>query len=315
LSDKGIDYVLIATPEHWHYQMAKDALEAGKHVYVEKPMTQYADQAKKLAAMAKTAKTKLQVGVQGMSDDSYAAANEHFKKGTLGKVVLAQIDYSRNHKGDFFEGGPDPDVKPGVNLDWNAFLGPAKKRPFDMDRFLYWRRYWDYSSGIASDLFIHRVTRLIKSLDLKFPTYGVGTGGKYCFTDSKAEIPDTQTFLIEYPEGLTVQLVSSMANETRVEHMLRGHKATLTFTPTGFVITPQSYYKGEVAPVEYKKTGAEAIDLHHRNLMAAIREGAPLRCDADLGYLGVVATQLGVVSFRERKYTRWDAQRGKIQKL
>ena len=68
----------------------------------------------------------------------------------------------------------DADARPGENLDWKAWLGPAPKRPFDPDRCFSWRRYWDYSGGIASDLFIHRVTRIIKALDLKFPSYGVG---------------------------------------------------------------------------------------------------------------------------------------------
>ena len=108
LDNKDIDYVLIATPEHWHYQMASDALNAGKHVYVEKPMTQNIAQAIKLDAKVKATGRKLQVGVQGMSDESYAVAYEHIKAGELGNVVLAQIDYSRNYKGDFWAGDDYP---------------------------------------------------------------------------------------------------------------------------------------------------------------------------------------------------------------
>ena len=78
---------------------------------------------------------------------------------------------------------------------------------------------------------------MIKSIGLKFPRPGVGTGGKWQFRDSKAEIPDTFNILLDYPEGLTVQLVSSMANETPIDHLIRGHKATLEFTRTGFQIT------------------------------------------------------------------------------
>ena len=120
LDTKDIDWVLIATPEHWHFQMAMDALDAGKHVYVEKPMTHTMKQAKKLAEKVKSTGLKLQVGVQGMSDESYAAANEHVKAGELGKVVLAQIDYSRNYEGDFWAGDDypiDPDAKPdGISI-------------------------------------------------------------------------------------------------------------------------------------------------------------------------------------------------------
>jgi len=313
LENKDIDYVLIATPEHWHAQMTIDAAEAGKHVYCEKPMTWSVEQAKKVVAAVKRTGIKMQVGVQGMSDDSYEAANRYVKEGALGKVVLAQIDYSRNDRnGDYLKTPADPDLKPGVNFDWNAWLGPARKRPFDPDRYFNWRRYWDYSSGIASDLFIHRVTRIIKSLGLTFPERGVGAGGRFNWPDAPGEVPDTMNILLDYPEGLTVQLVSSMANDTRIEHMLRGHKATLTFTSEGFTIKPQRIYEKEAQEIVHKKSGAENTTLHHKNLQEAIRSNAALKCDCTLGYYGVVAAALGTESLRRRKYMAWDKARERM---
>lgn len=313
LDEKEIDYVLIATPEHWHAKMAIDALDAGKHVYVEKPMTRYVEDAKKVVAKVKAKPNlKLQVGVQGMSDDSYLEANKLVKQGLLGKVVLAQIDYSRTSKDDYWVWPIDADAKPGVNLDWNAFLGPAKKRPWDPDRYFRWRRYWDYSGGIASDLFVHRVTRIIRSLDLTFPEFGAGAGGKFQFTASKSETPDTMNILLDYPGGPTVQLVSSLASDVKIEHLLRGHKATIEFTPSGFTLRPQKIYQNEIREMTYTKTGAEDIRLHHANLQAAIRKGEPLRCDAMLGYYGVVAFEMGVESLRRRKYMRWDKIKERI---
>ena len=306
LENKDIDYVLIATPEHWHAQMTLDAADAGKHIYCEKPMTQYTDQAKEVVAKIRQTGVKMQVGVQGMSDQSYATANKYVRKGALGKVVMAQIDYSRNYQKEFWAYPIDPDAKPGVNLDWKAWLGPAPERPYDPRRYFRWRHYWDYSSGIASDLFVHRVTRIIRSLGLTFPTRGVGTGGKFFYTQSPAEIPDTFNMLLDYPEQLTVLLVSSMANDTPVKHMLRGHKATLFFNHTGFVIKPQKNYADQMQEVVYEKKGAEDTGLHHRNLMAAIRHGAALNCDVWLGYYGVVATQIGTQSYRRQQYLRWD---------
>ena len=312
LDNKDIDYVLIATPEHWHYQMASDALEAGKHVYVEKPMTQNIAQALKLNAKVKATGRKLQVGVQGMSDESYAVAYEHVKAGELGNVVLAQIDYSRNYKGDFWAGNDypiDTDAKPGVNLDWDSWLGPAPKRAWDPERYFRWRRYWDYSGGIASDLFIHRATRLLKALNLSFPDYVVATGGKFEYKDSVAEIPDTFNVLADYPGGPTLQLVSSMGNDTPVDHMIRGHHATLYFTRTGFTIKPQEQYEKEMQPITYEKKGAEDLTLHHRNLQAAIRTNQPLNCDSTLGLYGVVVCDMAVESFRKREYLRWDNEK------
>jgi predicted dehydrogenase len=313
LDDPNIDYVLIATPEHWHSQMILDAIGAGKHVYTEKPMTRTIEEAKRVTAKMRGSRLQLQVGVQGMSDDSYETAHRYVQEGALGKVVLAQIDYSRNQVGGEFFGSPiEPEARPGENLDWKAFLGPAPKRPWDPDRFFSWRRYWDYSGGIASDLFVHRISRIIKALGLTFPERVTAAGGKFAFPESKAEIPDTLNILADYPGGLTVQLISSMANETGVDHLLRGTRATLKFTRTGFVITPQPQYARDLKEIVHRKTGAEELDLHHRNLINAIRKGEPLKCDHMLGYYGVVVTAMGNLSYRKRKYLRWDAGRERV---
>jgi predicted dehydrogenase len=312
LDNKDIDYVLIATPEHWHFQMAMDALDAGKHVYVEKPMTQNIAQARQVVDKVKATGRKLQVGVQGMSDESYAVAYEHVKSGELGNIVLAQIDYSRNYHGDFWAGDDypiDADAKPGVNLNWEAWLGPAPKRPWDAERYFRWRRYWDYSGGIASDLFIHRATRLLKALNLSFPDYVVATGGKFEYKDSLAEIPDTFNVLADYPGGPTMQLISSMGNDTPVDHLIRGHHATLYFTRTGFTIKPQKGFEKDMQPITYEKKGAEDLTLHHRNLQAAIRDNQPLNCDSMLGLYGVVVCDMAVESFRKRQYLKWDKEK------
>lgn len=326
LEQKDIDYVLIATPEHWHYQMSADALDAGKHVYVEKPMTHKIEEARKLVAKVKSSDLKLQVGVQGTSDESYEVANRYIEDGALGKVVMAQIDYSRNYVGDFWAYDIDPDARPGVNLDWKAWLGPAPEREWDPRRYFQWRRYWDYSGGIATDLFIHRVTRILKSCDLMFPDYVVATGGTFNFTNSVAEIPDTFNVLADYPGGPTVVLISSMANDTPIAHVIRGHKATLTFTRDGFEITPQEATRDDVIPtgrdgeekdsgvITYKKKGGERVDLHHRNLQNAIRFNEDLHCDCDLGYAGVVVCYMSVDSFRERNYLKWNKDLEKAEK-
>ncbi len=309
LNDQGVDYVLIATPEHQHFNVAMDAVRARKHIYLEKPMTRTSDEGKRLVAALKASDVKLQVGVQGTSDMSYITANKYVEDGTLGDIVMAQIDYSRNYsdEGDFWAYEIDADAKPGVNIDWTTWLGSAPKRPYDADRFFRWRRYWDYSSGIASDLFVHRVTRLIKALNLGFPQYAVGVGGKLHFKDSKAEIPDTFNIMLDYPNGPTISLVSSMANGAPIRHMIRGSKATLTFTNEGFEILPERHMASSMQPIQYKREGREDVVLHHRNLMTVIRKGGVLNCDADLGLRGVAACELGTLSFRQRRYMRWDA--------
>jgi predicted dehydrogenase len=243
--------------------------------------------------------------------------------GAVGKVVMADIDYSRNYPDDFWAYEIDADAKHGINLDWEAWLGPAPKRPWDPRRYFQWRRYWDYSGGIATDLFIHRVTRIIKSLGLNFPDYVVATGGTWNFVNSVAEIPDTFNMMLDYPAKTTVMVVSSLANDMPIRHVIRGHKATLEFTKEGFTITPQE--QSELAKISstgetvkgtnlltHKKTGAEDVTLHHRNLQSAIRKNEPLKCDQNLGLYGVVACMMGVESFRNRKYLKWDNQNRKV---
>ena len=309
LAQKDIDYVVIVTPEHWHAKMTLDAADAGKHIYCEKPMTFSIDEAKKVVKKIQQTKLKMQVGVQGMSDDSYETAQKFIKEGALGKVVQAQIDYSRNHKGDFWVGEMDAAVRPGENLDWNAWLGPARKVPFDPDRLYHWRRYWDYSGGIATDLFVHRITRMIKAIDLKFPERVVASGGKWEFTASPAEVPDTFNMMCDYPGGPTVVVISSMANDTTIPHVIRGHHATLEFTREGFSIRPQGLFAEGKSEIVHQKTGGEDITLHHRNLQNAIRNGEELKCDVMLGYYGVVAVRMAVDSYRKRNYMAWDSGR------
>ena len=119
---------------------------------------------------------------------------------------------------------------------------------------------------------------------------------------------------LDYPGGPTVILVSSMANDTPVEHVLRGHKATLTFTRTGFTIKPQREFAKDAREVTYQKHGAESLELHHRNLQNGIRKGEALKCDTMLGYYGVVACEMGVQSYRRRQYLAWDKAKERLMR-
>jgi predicted dehydrogenase len=314
LEQPNVDYVVISVPDHWHAPITLDAADAGKHIYCEKPLTRTIAEGKKVVKKIKETGVKMQVGVQGMSDDSYETAQRYIQDGALGKVILSQIDYSRNHLDDFWTRPFDDDVRPGENLDWKTFLGSAKKRPFDPDRFFAWRRYWDYSGGIATDLFVHRLTRIVKACNLKTPLRVVATGGKHFFNKSSAEIPDTFNVMLEYPGGMTVLLVSSQANGARVRHMIRGHKATLEFNREGFIIEPEREYMSETSGVVYHKQGGEDMRLHHNNLHEAIRKNVALKCDVELGFNSTMACLMAVESYRRREYLAWDQRKQKIVK-
>ncbi len=312
LDRNDLDYVLVSTPEHWHAQQTLDALDAGLHVYCEKPMTHRVDEGFAVLKKAKETGLKLQVGVQGMSDDSYASAHEAIKAGKIGTVIEAQIDYVRRYgeRGPW-RTGVDPDLPQPPDLDWDGWLGPAPKRPWSARRFFEWRNYRDYSGGVASDLFVHRLTRILKACGLTFPTRVVGMGGIYLWDDGR-ELPDNFEMLAEYPAvegitpGMTVHVLGTMGNRRGNDHLIRGREATLVFTREGWEIVSQD--SGEVIET-HQKTGGEDINLHHQNLHAAIRDQAPLHCPAELGLYGVVAITGAVDSWFEKKMLKWKGER------
>jgi predicted dehydrogenase len=305
-----IDSVLIATPEHSHAYVTLDALDAGKHVYCEKPLTHTIPEA--LAVVRKVDETglKLQVGVQGMADDSYRSACEAIRAGKLGKVVQAQIDYVRNYgdAGPWRTGVEDGAPQP-ADLDWETWVKPAAPRPWNPHHYFEWRCYRDYSGGVATDLFVHRVTRLIAACGLAFPERVTGMGGIYTWPDGR-DLPDSFELLAQYPavegasNGLTLHVLGTMANDHGNTHCIRGTKATLEFTRTGWEIKDGE--SGEVTE-KHRKTGGENVDPHHRNHHAAIREGADLNCPAVLGLYGVAVVRMANLSWFDGKTYAWDA--------
>lgn len=311
LENTDLDYVLIATPEHWHARQTLDALDAGLHVYCEKPITYTVGQAHQVLDKVHATGLKLQVGVQGMSDDSYATANQAIRAGALGPVIEAQIDYVRNHELDQgpWRTGADPQLPKPPDLDWEQWLGPAPDRSWNASRFFEWRNYRDYSGGIATDLFVHRLTRILKACDLTYPNRVVGMGGIYLWEDGR-DLPDNFEMLAEYPAvedvtpGMTVHILGTMANGRRNDHLIRGHQATLRFTPEGWEITDEA--SGEVVET-HQKSGGEQIDLHHRNLHGAIRRDEPLRCPAELGVYGFTAVAGANESWFQKRMMSWDA--------
>lgn len=303
---KEIDYVTIATPEHWHATMTIDAMDAGKAVYVEKPMTHVIPEA--LAVVKKQQETglALQVGVQAMSDDSYASAAQAIEEGVLGQVVQAQIEYVRRYDKQGPWRLPDvSDDKPQpADLDWNAWLGKAPKIDWNPHHYFEWRNYSAYSGGICTDLFIHRITRIMKACKLTYPRRVVGMGGIWQWADGR-DLPDNFEMICEYPRGMTVYVLGTMSNRVGIDHLIRGYRGTLYFTPSGWVAKD----KDGKTLASHEKSGAEDIVLHHSNLHKHLREGVPLACPAELGLAGVVAVNMANESWRSGRMMGWDREK------
>lgn len=306
LEQKNVDAVIIATPDHWHARMALDALEAGKDVYLEKPMTLYWHEAKEVAQKVKETGRVLQVGAQSCSEQRWRKAQELIQSHKLGKVLWARSSFCRNSREGEWNWGIDPDCSP-QNLDWKAFLGPAPNRPFNPERYFRFRKFWDYSGGIATDLFYHQLSHLMIALGPEFPTRVVAGGGIYVFHDR--EVPDTFHMIVDYPSGYSVVLVSSMGNRQGITEVIHGHEATLYFEGGQLVIRPEDEFKNERQEIRIEAPGG---DDHLRNFLECMRTRAKPNLDAETGYKIMVAIALGVESYRKNKVMRFDPQKEEV---
>lgn len=303
LERDDVDYVTIATPEHWHARMTIAALEAGKAVYCEKPLTHTADEA--FAVWDKQRETGLpvQVGVQSMADDSYSSAAQAIDEGLIGQVVQAQIEYVRRYdkQGPFRDPEVRDDQPQPPDLDWQTWLGDAPAVPWNPHHYHEWRCYSAYSGGICTDLFIHRLTRILKACRLMYPRRVVGMGGIWQWPDGR-DLPDNFEMICEYPRAMTVYVLGTMSNRVGLDHLIRGYRGTLQFTATGWIARDKD---GKTLG-EHQKTGGEDITLHHTNLQNHLRSGEPLNCPVELGTAGVVAVCMANESWRTGQMMSWD---------
>jgi len=308
LDNKDVDYVTIAIPEHSHAGVTIAALDAGKPVYVEKPMTHTIPQGLAVQKKQKETKLPLQVGVQAMSDDSYAAAGVAIRKGVLGKVVQAQIEYVRRYdsQGPWRVPELEPNMPKPSDLDWDTWLGVAPKIDWNPHHYFEWRNYSQYSGGICTDLFIHRITRIMKACDLQYPRRVVGMGGIWQWPDGR-DLPDNFEMICEYPRGMTVYVLGTMSNRVGLDHVIRGYRGTMYFTNTGWVVRNKD---GKILEQHVEKQKhREDMHNHHTNFHNHLRHGEPLNCPIELGMAAVVAVNMANESWRTSQVMGWDAER------
>src|SRR5438477_418710 len=192
LADKDVHAVLIATPEHWHYQMVLDALAAGKDVYVEKPLCQTPEQGRELVEAEKKSKNIVQVGMQRRSYDLYLDARKIVAADTLGNVRMVRSWWLNNGlsaaKATKLEGP----------LDWEQWQGPARKQAPDPDRFRHWRLYSDYSGGLVADQGAHVYDGIHLLMNASYPLAVNASGGK--IHHAGGDTPESVVAIAEYPE-------------------------------------------------------------------------------------------------------------------
>jgi predicted dehydrogenase len=320
---KDVDVVVIASPDHWHHLHTMEALRNGKDVYLEKPMTYTVDEAREIAEVVQAGNRILQVGSQYTSMDHFWKAKKAIKDGLLGDVVWASGGFGRNRnlRGEW-NYAIDAEATEKT-LDWKAFLGPAPKRAFDPERYFRWRKYWDYSGGIATDLFYHTVSPLLLSIGGDFPLRVASGGGIYVQKDR--EVPDTFFMNVDYPSW-TMQLACSVASGVGAPLVIHGTQATLfvgqnseSLTNTQMELVPDQEYRDEFV----KKTGKDVMKIdvqppprgshpHMDNFLESVRSRQEPNFPARLGYQAMAAIAMGVQAYRQSEVLFFDRRREKI---
>ncbi len=312
LEIKGLDAIIIGTPEHWHAPIALAAMEQGIHCYIEKPMCRTLKETEQLLETAKRTKCVVQIGSQGCSDAKWRTAGEQIKKGKIGKVVLSQGGYCRNNPGGEWNYGFDDDAKPGVNLDWDAWLGKTgKKIPWNPEHYFRWRKYRRYSAGILSDLFPHRLHPLMIACGADYPTQ-VMTVGSIIATPDR-DVADTTQCLVQFPNGSQMILIGSTVNETGPEDLIRGTKADIYFGGGKVQIRPQRPFVDEIDQEDVEIVGpGESQSEHQRNWFHCIRTGETPNCNIDLAAKVQTVVCLAEMAWLQGKTMNFDPVKKKI---
>ena len=321
LDNKDIDAVVIATPDHWHATMAVAAMEAGKHVYVEKPMTRYLDEAFTLYDVAKRTNRLVQVGSQGCSDPKYLRSRELVKDGRYGKLLWAQGSYCRNNPtGEWnYELHPEATAQ---TIDWAQWLGDAPTRPFSAERYFRWRKYWDYGTGVIGDLWPHRLHPLMLGMNLlEFPRQVSCVGGNLCNTDAgpneagepygePREVADVTLATIEFGSGAMIFLAGSTTNERGIEDVVRYQKANLTLGGGRLNVIPERPFVDEIeASDETPPDAGESHAKHMRNFIMAMRDSVQPSCNVELGLRVQAIVSMAEASYRKGRSVGFDEKK------
>lgn len=337
LAMPDVDAVIVATPDHWHARIALDAMDQGKDVYLEKPMVHTIDEVKKVVETTRETKRVVQVGSQTTSADQWWKAKKAIADGMIGKMIMSQGSYHRNSiEGEWnwtIDPNAGPDKKGDDYIDWKMWLGSAPGRAYDADRFFRFRKYWDYSGGIATDLFFHVIAPLNICWDKpQYPVKVSASGGKYVFQDER-EVPDTFHLLAEYSEGHSLVLSSSMGNSQHIPGLIRGHEGTIIMVDHGMFEghTDHITLKPELVRAEgqeaknpfpdYKfgrdeqKLPVEQYDMmqaHIGNFLQCMRTREKPHLDVETAGHAQVTICLAVESYRDGRVKYWDEKNWKM---
>ena len=330
---RDLDAVVINTPDHWHALQTIHACEAGKDVYVEKPLSLVVQEGRAMVEAARRHARVVQVGIHRRSSAFVKEAAALVRDGAIGRVSVARSFHVQNEwpKGI----GSPPDGAPPPGVDWDAWVGPAPMRPYNVNRTFYrFRWFYDYSGGQLTNFGAHYLDAIHWALGHEAPVAVTAMGGTHVIDDNR-EVPDTLEVLWTYPGGTLVTFsqynatAAPAARDRRVEIEFRGTKGTLYLYGDGYEIVPDSltpnefpartpldrayeraYRAGAQPHIEAaSRTGGRADTADHaRNFLDCVKSRAACHCDIETGHRSTSATLIGNIAHKLKAYLEWDAR-------
>jgi predicted dehydrogenase len=307
LEDKSLDAVIVATPDHWHAQITIDAVNAGKDVYVEKPMAHTIEEGFRMIEAVRRTKRVVQVGTQRRSFDLFIEAKQIMDSGVTGPVRLVN-SWWMNHSG----AGRKPQLQ--GNLDWKQWLGSAPKRELDPNRFFNWYYYWDYSGGLMVGQAAHVIDAIHWFMNSKYPA--ACAAGATKADPGEAEVPKTTSMILEYPSEdyiavftLGYKAMRYLAFNDQMKQF-HGQKARFDVGRESYALYMEDPRAIDLKPAkELRKPGSftPATRAHIRNFLDCIRTRKDPNATVEMGQSTNVALCMAMEALKSNRRVRFDA--------
>ncbi|MFY0689349.1 MAG: Gfo/Idh/MocA family oxidoreductase [Cyclobacteriaceae bacterium] len=318
LQQKDLDAVIIGTPDHWHCKQMVDAVRAGLHVYVEKPVANSIAEAQIMVNAAKETGKVVQAGQWQRSGPHYRKALEIVQSGVLGNIRLVKV---WAYQGWMKPVPVLPNASAPEGVDYKMWLGPAPDRPFNPNRFHFnFRWFWDYAGGLMTDWGVHEIDIALWVMNAVTPKSVIASGGKFAYPDDASETPDTLQAIFQY-ENFNMQWEHAtgidLGNYKLPEGIaFIGNNGTLVVNRQKFEVFPERDFVGwgkegpaKIDPIESMQRPADVnyLDLHTQNFVEAVKANNPTKLNTpiDSGSLAAINAQMGNIAYKTGKKVYW----------
>ncbi len=315
LEDKSLDAVIIGTPDHWHALQMIDAVQAGKHVYVEKPVGNSIEECRAMVAAQKRYNKAVQAGQWQRSQKHFRDAIEMVHSGKLGNIRTVKVSC---YQGWMKPSPVVPDSAPPQGVDYKAWLGPAKIRPFNSSRFHFnFRWFWDYAGGLMTDWGVHLMDYAILGMQAPVPKTVSALGGRFAYPDLAQETPDTMGALYAF-DNFNLIWDHAMGIDNGMygrDHCIAfvGNNGTLVLDRGGWEVIEEKRSEQKIL-VPRQAPSENGLDAHTRNFVDVIRSGKleDLACPIETGAHIATVCQLGNIAYRSGQKIFWNKEANKL---